>query len=99
MGSDVDFHQKFVSGFFFAVRAGKETLALSILVQSKFCEGGKLFLAVFTKKGLNNIVGMKVNPQGVSPGKLSVTPGTGVGFHSQVKWHVRSQLLLCPVFP
>ena len=86
MGSDVNFHQKFVSGFFFAVRAGKETLPLSIMVRREFCEGGKLFLAVFTKKGLSYIiVSMKVNPQGVSPGKLPVTPGTGVGLHSQVK--------------
>lgn len=81
---DVDFHQKFVSGFFFAVRAGKETLPLSILVQGELSEGGKLCLTVFTEKGLNYIMGMKVNPPGVSPGILPVTPETGVGFHSQV---------------
>ena len=53
-------------------------------VHHKLSVGGKLFLAVVTDKGLVNIVGVHVRPQGASLGKLLMTPVTAIGLHSGV---------------
>ena len=84
MGTDVNFYLSTARGLFFTVRAGKDTLPVPHSVHHEFSGGGKLFLAVVTDKGLVDIVGVKVLPQGASLGKLLVTPVTGIGFHSGV---------------
>ena len=59
-------------------------LPVSHSVHHEFFGGGKLFLAVVTDKGLVNIVGVYVRPQGASLGKLLATPVTDIGFYSGV---------------